>query len=316
MSDNTKVIGDIKNYIASNNIPIPLTVSAYDTLAKEMNKYSRAWLCNNGIKCAKDILPFLSEHPIDKDSIRYNGYLEYAQTLGLSIRKHDSSSSIGQKSKLWVKCDYCDFEEVITAHSLMRRTKGCKWCTGQSKWDTRESEFLETCTTKNIRLVENSFLKIGKNKSSKVKIICNTCNNIFERTFANIVNVRYPTNCPVCHPPKVYGKMGTEVYYNSIEFNSEFEVDTYKILLEYLSEDEIDIHIPYTEFIADNNCKYISDFLLLKNIVLEVSSFKLHKHPEYAERIYEKESLLQNTGYKFVFCNTLAEVEDLVQSII
>ena len=47
-----------------------------------------------------------------------------------------------------------------------------------------------------------------------------------------------------------------------------------------------------------------------------VDTYNLANHLEYANKIEKKRSILQNTRYTFVFCNTLAEVEDLIQSII
>lgn len=308
-----KIIEDLKNHIKTNNIPIPLNIKDYDNIVKGMKGFSRAWLCKNGIKCAKDILPFLNPEHIDKSVLRFDKYKVYAEKLGLVISLYDNTEA-NQTCKLYVKCVQCNFEEVITAHSLMRRTLGCKRCSHQSKWDTREEEFIEVCKNKNIRLFECTFSEIDKLKSSKIKLLCNKCNNIFERTFINIIDSRYATNCPVCHPPKIYGKMGVKAYFNSIEFSSEFEADVYKTILNYIDEKDILVHVPYTKFVKD--CSYISDFVLYDDIVLEVSSFNLANHLEYANKIEKKRSILQNTRYTFVFCNTLAEVEDLIQSII
>lgn len=313
-----EVIQKLKQYIEENNLKAPKNTADYDSIVKNLKGFSRAWLCKNGIICTVDIIPFLSSDYTNNETIRYNKYSQQAEKLGLNMRKENPAEIIGRKTNVVISCNKCYYEETITVHSLMRRIYGCKRCSKQSKWESREQEFLDICKIKNIRLDSTlKFSNIEKNNNSRISIVCNKCDTIFERTFANIIGLRYPTNCPKCHPPKVFGNMGNSVYFDEIEFDSNFEVDAYKILLKYLRKSDIKVHVPYTSIVDNINYTYIADFVLKDSIVLEVSSFILYNHEKYADRLNKKKELVESTNkYKFVFCNTLAEVEYFIKTII
>ena len=159
---------------------------------------------------------------------------------------------------------------------------GVKGAQNNPNGESRQQEFLDICKIKNIRLDESlKFSNIEKNSNSRIHIACNKCNTIFERTFANIIDLRYPTNCHECNPPRVFGNIGNSVHFDGIEFDSNFEVDVYKILLKYLPKKDIKVHVPYSSIV---------DFVLMDSIVLEVSSFVLYNHEKYADRLNKKKS--------------------------
>jgi hypothetical protein len=317
----------IKDFTENTGMELPTTVKEYDVIAELISKSTshlsnntarsigRSILCKHGVTATK-ILDLLN--PARAKVLTTHGYTKYqkvADKLGLVISKVDTSIrdiDFTQKDSLLVVCPVCNFTETITATSLNRRKQGCKKCKGQADWVYRETEFLAICASKDITPVYSEYRDILKSK--EIPLRCNICDTQFTRGFNNIIyHDKYPTNCPSCKPDRVYGKEGVPTIFNGIEFDSMFELNSYKILLEELKDStRIVRQIKYSD-LGVPLCTFTADFVIDNLIVLEVSSFSRKTHPAYYSRILEKEVLIDSTNYVFRFCGTLAEVRAFIQ---
>lgn len=309
------IIRDILKCIEDNGLALPTSVADYDKLVYHMGTHHRATLSKNGIKCA-DILKEVNPAYIsgsDKGILGFSTYLDHATKLGLSISKLDPEipdEKFTRQSRVVLTCTVCNMVETITAASLIRRHGGCKRCRGMSKWNTRVSEYVSIAESKGAFIVSEDIESTIN--SPKVELECITCSTTFTRHFNTIVQGKYPLDCPVCSPLRLYGSMGKVAYYNGVEFDSNFEMEVYKLLSKHC---RVDIHVPYSRLTKDSSIKYIADFLVNEYIVVEVSTFNLKYHQEYAKRIEIKQKLAEASGFRFKFINTLAEVDAFVLDI-
>lgn len=311
------VVANINKYLNDNNLDPPRNIKEYDAISSAMHTHSRAVLCNNGIICT-DVLNALNpDNPVDNTRNSTKGFQYYkkiGEERGLTITKVDESiadNMISQTVPINVICNICGFTELITGTSLNRRKYGCKHCRNQSNWIYRIKEYIDICLSKQVYIDTEDIMSTIH--SISVPLECMNCGTKFNRGFNTIIQDRYPIDCPSCKPQRIYGKMGVKGIYKNIEFDSKFEMDSY-IILEKL-ELPIKLHVPYSEIIGRPS-KYIADFLINEKYVLEVSSFNLSNHTEYANTIANKKELVQNSKkYMFSFCNTLAEVEKFCKEI-
>lgn len=316
----------IKEFCSTNNISVPTNIKEYDKIAEEINKTTRHFgnntprsigrsvLCKHGL-IASDIIKYITPTIENTTAYGFNKYLLIGEKLNLQVDKYDlsiSDKAFSQTNKVTITCKECGFAETITATSLNRRKQGCKKCLKQANWIYREPEFLLICANKGVTPKYTEYKSILK--STSVQLTCNTCGTAFSRSFNNIIyQDKYPTNCPVCKPDKVFGKEGVVTVVNGIEFDSKMEANSYSLLLEFLPKSStIEHHVPYRN-LGLPSYSFIADFLIDNLIVLEVSSFNIDHHKEYFERIAHKKALIDlETKYIFKFCNTLAEVKTLI----
>jgi rubrerythrin len=117
----------------------------------------------------------------------------------------------------------CGFTDLISGTSLTRRKNGCKKCTKAAPWIHRVEELSEISKSKNLEVLKNN--GVGKD----ILLKCTICHTEFFRAFSTLV-YKKTTECPSCHPPKVYGKLGITSIIDNIEFDSNLEKETYLLL--------------------------------------------------------------------------------------
>jgi DNA-directed RNA polymerase subunit RPC12/RpoP len=307
----------IKEFVLEHDLDIPNSIEEYDELVGFMRTLHRATLSNNGIKC-QDLIKLINPAYIAgsaKSILGYTSYVTHAQTVGLSLEKVDSNipdSEFTRKHLLRAVCDNCGWVDTITAASLIRRANGCKRCLGTTKWEHREDEFINKCIDKNVMPTYTTYEGVPRSKALEVK--CITCSTAFTRAFSSLIADKYPIDCPMCSPPRVFGSLGKSNIYNGIEFDSQIECEVYKLLESSSKVTSIEVHVPYSK-LSNTHSLFNADFVINNCIVLEVSTFNRKHHPVYYARLDAKEVLIRPTKYKFVFYKTLAEVNTLINAI-
>lgn len=308
-----KVVLEITTAIIDKDYKIPETVVDYDDIANKLGKFHRATLCNNGILCTDIIKAINPEYTPCKDRQTYGfqHYLDHAKDLDLSLEKVDPNildSKLTRKHLLHVSCNRCGFTETITSASLIRRKHGCKKCIGSSHWRYRIEEYIDIALSKGVYIDSEDIESTIHSK--EVPLECMSCGSKFVRGFNAIVYDKYPLNCPHCCPDPIFGKMGLKTLYNNIEFDSNFELESYKLLHPVLPN--LEVHVPYSTFSNVPDCKFIADFKS-DLLILEVSTFNFNNHPSYAAKIASKKEIVEASGHIFEYAATLAEVRTIIK---
>jgi len=232
-----------------------------------------------------------------------------AKAIGLQILNLEEVGHIISTETIYLDCLClaCGNIENIERASLVRRTTfGCKICNGLAPLTLREGE-----VTDNIKKLTKDLILELPNASNRkhITLKCAKCTNIYTREYYSAI--RHNNICCTCMAPKM-GNFGIRSIYNNIEFDSIFELEAYKILKEVITN----IHVSYRD-LGVPNCSYICDFILLNKLVVEVSSFNLNNHINYANKLDEKRALiLTYTEYDFKFLNNKKDIEDIVRSLL
>lgn len=304
---------DIVEAVTKFELPVPTSYQDYDEIVARIKKHHRATLTHNEVSATKDVIPLVHlllqyESPV---SGMYKLVDEYCNEHGFFLVLPDqiNETTLVRKHTVTLICLDCEFTEHVTVASVIRRTGGCKKCSGKVPTYKDPEGLRADLLTRGFSLEE--VYKEGK--YYQAKITCNNCGCESHRTVAHLKYRNSTIYCEKCNPPPVYGKMGIRSEYVGINFDSDLELQTYK-LLEPLQV-SIRHHVQYTELGATDSL-FECDFLVMNKYVLEVSSFDRKHHQSYHEKIALKQYLIEHhTEYVFVFCNSLAEVGDFIDTL-
>lgn len=217
-------------------------------------------------------------------------------------------------NNLLFKCTTCN-NTFTTSYGSLRITKvGCPHCASNSPLVREEVmlKLVHIITMNNCSMGHTSLdncTNINRDSLSKatVQVICTVCKSTFSKEISNMY-YRNVCRCPVCFPSKVY-----PIVYNSITFNSKFELECYKLLI--IKGIPIETHIRYSDILPTDK-KYSCDFFIRKsNTIIEVTSYKEDSeyYIKHKETLDIKSNLALVNGFSFHVIRSLPELEKLIK---
>lgn len=290
------------------NREVPSNVTAY---TKDYPKgYSRTMLkAKFGVTVGR-LLEDINPDYIISNCVNDSCYKLANKCKKLNIQVHPDSSFSGITHRLKFICNTCSHVWETSASSIYLSTYGCPKCAGNLKIsDSSLIRILAGVASDNeCELLSADKDSISLATDSKVLLRCINCESKFTRGIRQLY-YRLSCICPTCYPSKAYN-----MSYNGVTFSSKFELECYKILEKTFVD--IEIHKKYKD-IVDTTRKFTMDFLVNKNIIIEVSSYNKTSEyfKEHSDGITEKQNLVLNSNYKFFIIRSLPELETLIANL-
>lgn len=296
-------------------------------LFEEYVKYASTWFLENQVEIPKtvqkwqkssvlkgEIPPKMSYYKLRKDGINIPSFLKAIDpTTNTRVVVYDpitkdnildigfiwtsSTTKTNGHRSISVKCSKCEREETLDYGTLQRMKSRkdlfCRYCRNVGGKE------------KSIEIYDifEGFKAVERNTDTNINYFCQKCKGIISRTLAHVSNAEYLV-CELCTPgvkTKVKDILGN--------FDSKMELESYKILLKYFSEEEILRQVTY-DSLFNTKTKHTLDFYVPSiDLKLEVTTtnnkFALKKYQETKE---------WKQSFNVIFAYTLKEVEDIVRS--
>lgn len=294
MDDIDKLIQVVKEYYQNNNLNIPTKVEDY--IANYPKGFSRQVLKTKYNLTTAQMVAMLNPSYTKPKSASERTVIE-ADRLNYTVLS-DLSLLSNNRDKVLLQCKDCGYKHTTTITSLSGTILGCPKCkSGNLSWNKRIDELKLIAKD---RLQAEVISEVPENQTGYITLrhICGT-----EYT-TQLLGVVSPSTslrgtCPNCRPTD------RRVTIDGITFGSEFEYKCYLILKSKNPE----LHVPYSKYMSTSR-RWVCDFKV-GTYWIEVSNFK-QDFKSYFANIEEKRSLVESSGFVFLFVRTLSELEEIV----
>lgn len=277
--------------------------------------HSRTTLASKyGITVAK-LLAELSDYknPISKDASN-DKVVSKCFDENMTILCDISSISL-KDVKFVIQCNNCSYIHTTSKSSYLLSIKGCVGCSGHIRLTKSVAVAKLNSTYKDYTFDTNSIpdnptQSVCRNIS--IELAHNICGSTFYRNLQYLLDGRGNNMCANCYPSKVYNSI-----YEGITFNSKFELECYKLIVDTIGKENVCTHIRYRDIIHTDR-KWTADFLLWNIMILEVTSYssdsEYDKFKAHSSNLADKEcAVLLDNKYLFRVARSLPELRKILQ---